>query len=234
MERKEIIKLENVSFGYSQEEFLKNVNISVYENDFLGVIGPNGGGKTTLLKLILGLLEPEKGSISVFGKTPKQSRESVGYLSQFKNIDFDFPITALEIVLLSRVGKKLFKRYTKQDREAAEKALKNLGIWHLRNNKLSELSGGEKQRVFVARALANEPKALLLDEPTSNLDMHIQEEFYETLKKLNKKIAIVIVDHDLETVSKYAKEIVCVNKCKTHTVKYHDANTIKLKEICCA
>jgi len=232
MERKEIIKLENVSFSYNQEEFLKNINISIYEGDFLGVIGPNGGGKTTLLKLILGLLKPETGRIRVFGRTPRKGRESIGYLSQFKNIDFDFPITALEIVLLNRVGKKLFKHYSRQDHEAAEKALKNLGIWHLKNKNLSELSGGEKQRVFVARALANEPKALLLDEPTSNLDMHIQEEFYEVLRKLNKKIAIVVVDHALETVSKHAKEIICINKCKTHTAKYHDANTIKLKEIC--
>jgi len=232
MERKEIIKLENVSFSYNQKEFLKNVNISIYEGDFLGVIGPNGGGKTTLLKLILGLLEPKTGRIRVFGKTPRVGRESIGYLSQFKNIDFDFPITAFEIVLLSRVNKKLFKRYTKQDREAAEKALKNLKIWHLRNKNLNELSGGEKQRVFVARALANEPKALLLDEPTSNLDMRIQEEFYDVLRKLNKKISIVIVDHNIETVSKYTKEIVCVNKCKTHAVKYHNSSTIKLGEVC--
>ncbi|MCK4650111.1 ABC transporter ATP-binding protein [Candidatus Pacearchaeota archaeon] len=231
MKRKEIIKLEDVSFSYTNEEFLKNINLSIYEDDFLGIIGPNGGGKTTLLKLILGLLNPKKGKISVFGDTPRVGREPIGYLSQFKDIDFDFPITALEIVMLSRVGKKLFKRYSKQDRQAAEKALKSLGIWNLRDKKLNELSGGEKQRVFVARALANDPKILLLDEPMLNLDIHIQEEFYEILKKLNKKIAIVIVDHNLEMLSKYAKEIVCVNKCDTHTIRYHDVGKIKMKEI---
>ncbi len=231
MARKEIIKLENVFFSYNNEEFLKNINLSIYEDDFLGIIGPNGGGKTSLLKLILGLLKPKKGKIQVFGKTPKEGRESIGYLSQFKNIDFDFPITAFEIVLLSRVGKKLFKRHSIQDKEAAEKAIKSLGIWHLKNKTLSELSGGEKQRVFVARALANEPKVLLLDEPLSNLDMHIQEEFYKILKQLNKKIAIVVVDHDLGMVSKYAKEIVCINKCKTHAIKCHDINRLKIKEL---
>ncbi len=168
----------------------------------------------------------------MFGKKSRQGRESIGYLSQFKNIDFDFPITAHEIVLLSRVGKKLFKHYSKEDRKMAEKALKSLGIWHLRNNKLSELSGGEKQRVFVARALANEPELLILDEPMSNLDIHIQEEFYKILKELNNRIAIVIVDHDLEMLSKYAKEIVCVNKCNTHTIRYHDADSVKLRGLC--
>ncbi|MCD6229498.1 MAG: ABC transporter ATP-binding protein [Candidatus Diapherotrites archaeon] len=232
MVREEIIRLENVSFSYGQKEFLKDINLSIYKDDFLGIIGPNGGGKTTLLKLVLGLLKPKKGKIRVFGKTPKEGRESIGYFSQFKDIDFDFPITAFEIVLLSRVGKKLFKRYTRQDKEAAEKALKDLGIWHLRDNKLSELSGGEKQRVFIARALANEPEVLLLDEPMSNLDMHIQEEFYGILRQLNKKISIVLVDHDLEMLSKHAKEIVCVNKCNTHTIRYHDIDELKMREIC--
>jgi zinc transport system ATP-binding protein len=232
MQRKKIINLENISFSYNKEEFLKNINLSIYEDDFLGIIGPNGGGKTTLLKLILGLLKPKRGNIFVFENTPKSSRESIGYLSQFKNIDFDFPITAFEIVMLSRVGKNLFKQYNKQDRKAAEKALRSLGIWNLKDKKLNELSGGEKQRVFVARALANNPKILLLDEPMSNLDIHIQEGFYKLLKELNKKIAIVIVDHDLEMVSKYAKEVVCINKCNTHTIRYHKADKIKMKGMC--
>ena len=221
MERKEIIKLDNISFSYNKDEFLKNINFSIYENDFVGIVGPNGGGKTTLLKLILGLLEPKKGKIYVFGKSPKNARYKIGYLSQFKNIDFDFPVTAEEIVLLSRIGNKVFKRYNREDKEIVEKVLAKLGISKLRDKKLNELSGGEKQRVFVARALVNHPKILLLDEPMSNLDMHIQEEFYNILKELNKKIAIVIVDHDFEMVSKFAKEIVCVNKCITHSTRYH-------------
>jgi len=178
------------------------------------------------------LLEPKRGKISVFGKSPKKARHEIGYLSQFKNIDFDFPVTAHEVVLLSRVGNKLIKKYSQADKEAVEKSMKEMGIWKLRDKKLNELSGGEKQRVFVARALANQPKVLLLDEPMSNLDIHIQEEFYKILKKLNKKIAIVIVDHDLEMVSKYAKEVVCVNKCNTHSVRYHRTDSLKMKEMC--
>ena len=232
MKRKEIIKLEKVTFSYGKKEFLKNITLPIYEDDFLGIIGPNGGGKTTLLKLILGLLEPKKGKISVFGRPPKEARKDIGYLSQFKNIDFDFPVTAHEIVLLSRVGDKLIKKYSKIDKEAVKKSMKELGIWSLRDKKLNELSGGEKQRVFVARALANEPRVLVLDEPMSNLDIHIQEEFYRILKELNKKIAIVIVDHDLEMVSKYAKEVVCVNKCNTHALRYHYADSLKMKEMC--
>lgn len=231
MQREEIIKLENVSFSYNQTEFLKRINFTIYADDFLGIIGPNGGGKTTLLKLMLGLLEPNQGKISIFGKSPKQARAKIGYLSQFKNIDFDFPITASEIVQLSHVDKHLFKYYNQEDKEATKKALKRLKIWNLKDKKLNELSGGEKQRVFVARALANNPKVLVLDEPMANLDMHIQEEFYEILKDLNQEIAIVIVDHDLDMVSKYAKEIVCVNRCSTHTIKYHNLNSAKLKKM---
>lgn len=232
MKRKEIIKIEKVTFSYGKNEFLKDVTLPIYDDDFLGIIGPNGGGKTTLLKLILGILEPKKGKVTVFGKSPKKSRDKIGYLSQFKDIDFDFPVTAYEIVLLSRVANKLIKRYSKKDRDAARKSMEELSIWDLRDKKLNELSGGEKQRVFVARALANDPKVLVLDEPMSNLDIHIQEDFYGILKKLNKKIAIVMVDHDLEMVSKYAKEVVCVNKCNTHALRYHDADSIKMKEMC--
>jgi zinc transport system ATP-binding protein len=232
MERKEIIKIEKVSFSYDKKEFLKDITLLIYEDDFLGIIGPNGGGKTTLLKLILGLLQPQKGKVTIFGKSPNEARKDIGYLSQFKNIDFDFPITAYEIVLLSRVGNKIMKRYSNTDKEAAKNAMKQLNIWTLKDKKLNELSGGEKQRVFVARALANEPKLLLLDEPMSNLDIHIQEEFYKILKELNKQIAVVIVDHDLEMVSKYAKEVVCINKCNTHALRYHDADSLKMKGMC--
>jgi len=229
--KKEIIKLENVSFSYDREDFLKNINFSIYENDFVGIVGPNGGGKTTLLKLMLGLLEPRQGKIWVYGKSPKEARHELGYLSQFKNIDFDFPITVYEIVLLSRIGKKVFKQFSREEKEATEASLAKLNIIQLKDKRLNELSGGEKQRVFVARALANQPKILILDEPMTNLDMHIQEEFYQILKNLNNKIAIVIVDHDLEMVSKYAKEIVCVNKCIASSTKYHKDALANAKKV---
>jgi zinc transport system ATP-binding protein len=232
MERKEILHLEKVAFSYTSEEFLKNVTFSIYEDDFVGIIGPNGGGKTTLLKLMLGLLEPQEGSIRIFGREPVKARTEMGYLSQFKNIDFDFPITVYEIVLLGRAGRKIFKHFSRKDKAAAQKALQQMALWELRDKKLNELSGGQKQRVFVSRALVNDPRILILDEPMSNLDMHIQEEFYNILKELNKKITIVIVDHDLEMLTRYTKEVVCVNKCKTHAIEYHETNSLKIKEIC--
>lgn len=231
MNRTELIKLENVTFSYDEKPFLQNVNLTIYNDDFLGVVGPNGGGKTTLLKLILGLLPPQRGKITVFGKTPQKGRSAIGYLSQFKNIDFEFPITTWEIVLQSRVGRNIFKQFSEADKTAADQALKSLDIWDLKNKNLHELSGGEKQRVFVARALANEPQILLLDEPMTNLDMHIQENFYRILQKLHRKIAIVIVDHDLDMLAKYAREIVCVNKCNTNAIRYHDAEEVKLMEM---
>ncbi|MGM5480617.1 MAG: metal ABC transporter ATP-binding protein [Nanobdellota archaeon] len=232
MKRKEIITIENLSFSYTNDEFLKDINLPIYEDDFLGIIGPNGGGKTTLLKLILGLLKPTKGQIRVFGKQPRKARKDIGYLSQFKNVDFDYPITVFEVVLMGLMGNNLIKKYSKTDKERAINALKRLGIVNYKDKNLNELSGGEKQRVFVARALVNKPKLLILDEPMSNLDIHIQEDFYSILQELNKEIAIVIVDHDFEMLAKYSKEIVCVNKCKTHTIRYHGANSDKMKGMC--
>jgi zinc transport system ATP-binding protein len=229
-DRLEIIKFENVSFSYDNKEFLKNINFSIYQDDFLGIVGPNGGGKTTILRLILGFLSPNEGKITILGKEPRKNRSLIGYLSQFKDIDFDFPITAIQVVYQSRV-KGLFKKFGEEDKIIVENALRKLRVWQLKDKKLNEMSGGEKQRVFLARAIACEPKVLVLDEPMSNLDFHIQEEFYNLLIELNKNIAIVVVDHDLEMLKKYAKEIVCVNKCSTHAIRYHEFNLDKLKEM---
>ncbi|MBN2122637.1 ABC transporter ATP-binding protein [Candidatus Micrarchaeota archaeon] len=231
MGAREIIGLKGVTFSYGKEELLRGVDLSVKEGEFIGIIGPNGGGKTTLLKLILGELEPDAGEIRVFGNAPKKGRRMLGYLSQFKDIDFDFPITVEEVVLLSRIGENLFKHYGSSDKEAAQKAMERMGISHLRGRKLNELSGGQKQRVFVARALAGNPKALVLDEPMANMDIHIQESFYRILKELNKDMPIVIVDHDLEMVSGYASRIICVNRCSAHTVKSHGIGKEKMREM---
>ena len=187
MERQEIVRIRDMSFSYDARPFLEGINLTIYADDFLGIIGPNGGGKTTLLKLILGILKPDAGTVEVFGRHPHAGRNYIGYLSQFIDIDFDFPITAREVVLLSRLGGRLVKRYSREDKQAADDALRQMQIWDLRSRKLNELSGGEKQRVFVARALANKPRLLLLDEPMSNIDIHVQETFYEILKDLPKK-----------------------------------------------
>jgi zinc transport system ATP-binding protein len=174
-----------------------------------------------LLKLILGLLRPRRGKISIFNLPPQKAREKIGYLSQFKDIDFDFPITAYQVVLLGRVNKNIFKHYTKEDRLATDKIFQKLNIEKLKNKKLNELSGGEKQMVFVARALVNNPRILFLDEPMANLDIHHQESFYQLLQKLNKEVTIIIIEHDLDMIKKYAKEVVCVDRCRRGAVKYH-------------
>lgn len=226
-----IVSLKDVSFSYDKHPLIRHVNLEVKENDFLGLIGPNGGGKTTIIKLILGLLEPDSGKIEVFGKTPKEGRAHIGYLSQFKNIDFEFPITVSEIVLQSRL-QSVFKRFDEEDRQHAKEALKDVDLWKKRRSCLCELSGGEKQRVFIARALASKPRLLIMDEPMSNVDIRIQENLYKLLDLLNEKMAILVVDHNLEMLSKYAKEIACINKCEEHGMKYHDLVRQKNTEAC--
>lgn len=231
-DRQEIIRIRDLSFSYDARPFLENIHLTIYADDFLGIIGPNGGGKTTLLKLILGILRPDSGTIEVFGGTPRGERKSIGYLSQFVDIDFDFPITAREVVLLSRLVGRLVGRYSQEDKQAAEDALRQMQIWDLRNRKLNELSGGEKQRVFVARALANRPRLLLLDEPMSNIDIHVQEAFYEILKELHRDIAIVVVDHNLDMLSRFVREVACINKCDSHGLRYHGIDSLEMKRIC--
>jgi zinc transport system ATP-binding protein len=231
-DRQEIIRIRDLSFSYDARPFLESIHLTIYADDFLGIIGPNGGGKTTLLKLILGILRPDSGTIEVFGGTPREERKGIGYLSQFVDIDFDFPITAREVVLLSRLAGRLVGRYSQEDKQAAEDALRQMQIWDLRNRKLNELSGGEKQRVFVARALANRPRLLLLDEPMSNIDIHVQEAFYEILKELHRDIAIVVVDHNLDMLSRFVREVACINKCDSHGLRYHGIDSLEMKRIC--
>jgi zinc transport system ATP-binding protein len=230
--RQEIVRVRDLSFSYDDRPFLDDIQLTIYADDFLGIIGPNGGGKTTLLKLILGVLRPDSGIIEVFGSSAREGRRHIGYLSQFVDIDFDFPITAHEVVLLSRLGGRLIGRYSREDKLAAESALRQMQIWELRDRKLNELSGGEKQRVFVARALANRPRLLLLDEPMSNIDIHVQEAFYEILKELQRDIAIVVVDHNLDMLSRFVKEVACINKCDSYGLRYHGIDSLEMKRMC--
>lgn len=216
-----LVSLKDVSFQYSKTPLLNHVSFSIAPHDFLGIVGPNGGGKTTLLKLIMGLHKPTAGSITLFGTTPEKGRYHVGYLAQTKDLDRDFPITVEEIVLLAFVD-GLFSYPTQAKKNKAHHALERLGITQLKQRKINELSGGEKQRVFMARAIANKPKLLLLDEPIANIDISMQKEFFTLLAELNRDMAIVVVDHNVELLSHYCKEIACVNKCHTNSVGYHD------------
>jgi len=205
--------MQHVYFSYGEEPVLEDVNITVEERDFLSIIGPNGGGKTTILKLILGLLEPNKGSIRVLGKSPKKARRFIGYLPQLFKFDFDFPLSVMDITLMGRLGKRgVGKRYTKKDRTIALNALQKVGMEECMNKHIGDLSGGQRQRVLIARALTTEPRILLLDEPVSSVDTAWQQSFYELLHELNKEIAIIMVTHDISVVSTYIDKIACVNK----------------------
>jgi zinc transport system ATP-binding protein len=208
-----VIKLKNIYFSYAGVSVLEGIHMIVKEKDFISMIGPNGGGKTTILKIILGLLEPDKGTVHVFGNSPKKARKCLGYLPQHVSFDFDFPISVQEVVLMGRLGKRgVGRKYTKTDISICIDALERVGMHLHRNSDIGKLSGGQRQRVFIARALATEPKILLLDEPVSSVDTQWQQSFYELLHELNKEITIVLVTHDISVVSTYIDKIVCINK----------------------
>ncbi len=208
-----VVDMQHVYFSYDDVPVLEDVNIQVQQRDFLALIGPNGGGKTTLLKLILGMLEPDRGVVRVFGKNPRQARRLLGYLPQVFTFDFDFPISIMEVVLMGRLGKRgIGRRYTKADKAVGLEALKKVGMEDFRNSEIGKLSGGQRQRVFIARALVTEPKLLLLDEPVASIDTQWQQSFYELLHELNKNISIVMVTHDISVVSTFIDKIACVNR----------------------
>ncbi len=228
MERDTLVTMEHVYFSYNGVVVLQDLNLEIQERDFLTIIGPNGGGKTTILKLILGLIGPQEGIIRVFGKPPKHARKYVGYLPQLFLFDFDFPITVMEVVLMGRLRmSRVGRPFSETDVQAASHALEKVGLLDLRDHQIGGLSGGQRQRVFIARALATEPRILLLDEPVASVDATWQQSFYELLHKLNKEIAIVMVTHDLSVVSTYIDKIACVNK----KLYYHGSKKEGMRKI---
>jgi zinc transport system ATP-binding protein len=208
-----IVEIKNVDFAYNGESVLRNVSLTINQNDFIAMIGPNGGGKTTLLKLMLGLLKPDKGDIRILGRSTQKSSSFIGYVPQDVHLNQTFPITAIDIVLMGKLDPK--KRWVKRsvsNRQEAMSALKRLEMAKHAEKKIGELSGGQRQRVFIARALVTQPKLLLLDEPTASIDTKGQADFYRLLKELNAEIAILVVSHDLLVVSRYVKSVACVNR----------------------
>lgn len=213
MTGKGLVKLEDVWVYYDDVPILEGVNLSIDEDDFLGIIGPNGGGKTTLLKVILGLVKPSRGEVTFLGGDPERNRKFMGYVAQYSMFDRDFPINVWDVVLMGRCGNAgLTKRFSDEDRKIALKALETVGMLDYKDRQIGRLSGGEQQRVFIARALVVEPKILLLDEPTAGIDMPMQTEFYELLAGLKQRIAIVLVSHDISAVSVYVDKIACLNR----------------------
>ena len=212
-----LVDCRGVTFSYGRSPVLEEVDFTVSRGESLCVIGPNGGGKSTLAKLVLGLLEPAKGSISVLGKSPREARTSIGYVPQAMRFDPQFPISALDIVLMGRLDRVRFGRFSKPCRGAAETALAEVGLSGYGKRPFSALSGGERQRVMVARALACEPEILLLDEPTANIDLTIEAQLIETLAALRHRMTILMIPHDLDLVSSIGDSVLCVN----HRVHRH-------------
>lgn len=207
-----VIEIHDVCFAYDSEEVLHNINLRVQAGVFAVVVGPNGGGKTTLLRLILGLLTPRFGSIAVFGRSPAAARRLVGYVPQALHVDAQFPATVLDVVLMGRVERHRFGPYRRADREAAQAALAHVGLDSYGGRSFSALSGGERQRVLIAQALASEPALLLLDEPGANLDPESRHRLYSLLRDLNHRLTIVLVSHNLKIVEAYASHVICVNR----------------------
>jgi len=207
------IHIDNISVYYGETAAIKNICLDVKQGEFLGIIGPNGGGKSTLLKAILGLIPITTGNIQIYGKTIGNNRTAVGYVPQFATMDRRFPISVMEVVLTGRLkqGLSLFMKYSNEDKDIANEQLKRVGIEHLAKRQISELSGGEFQRLLIARALTVHPKLLLLDEPTASVDVNSREQIYHLLRELNEEITIVLVTHDLLAISSEVKKLACLN-----------------------
>ncbi len=206
-----ILEMKDVSFRYGKRLVLDRVSFSVQSNDFYIIIGPNGGGKSTLAKLILGYHQPNSGSISLFGKPVKQGRIHVGYCPQYSAVDYRFPISTFDGVMMGRMCNKLFFRPSKEDQHATQEAMERVNVWDLRNRAIEDLSGGQLQRVFLARALVNSPKFLVLDEALSQVDVHAENHFFDVLSQISKHVAILMITHDLSAIARSATKIGCLN-----------------------
>lgn len=209
-----VIHLRDLSFAYPHTPpVLENINLSIEKGEFLGIVGPNGGGKTTLLKLMLGLLHPTQGTVLIKGFPPHQGREIIGYVPQFANFSRDYPISVMHAILLGRLGKTThFFGYRQTDYQIAEQAMQETYLTDLKHRPLSTLSGGQLQRVLIARALACEPEILILDEPTANIDMRVEEDIFDLLKELNQRLTVIVVSHDIGFISSYVSKVACLNK----------------------
>jgi zinc transport system ATP-binding protein len=223
MGKLEVIRLINIHVSYGQIPVLEDITLSVFQHDFLGIIGPNGGGKSTLLKVLLGLVKPDSGDVIVFSKSPRQVRSHIGYVSQHPSFDRDFPASVRDVILMGRyVRAGLFHHYSREDKTVVERTLARVGMQGYENQQIGHLSGGQQQRVFVARALVAEPELLLLDEPTASIDPTMQTEFYELLDELKKSLTIIMVSHDIGAVSVYVDKIACLNR----QLYYHGSKEI--------
>ena len=218
------VSIKELFFKYEKEFILEDINLEIKDKDFLTILGPNGGGKSTLLKLILGINPLTQGDIKIFGNKIADEISNIGYVPQNTNVNLNFPISVIEVVMMGQNNiKKRFFGYKKDEKIKALELLKKVDMQEYADSKISNLSGGQRQRVLIARALFANPKILLLDEPTSNIDVNGCEQIYQTLEKLNQDITIVVISHDISVVLKYATKAVYINKKLT----YHDLSKMK-------
>ena len=225
---KKAIEIKNLSFSYDNQVVLEDINLIVNQYDFLAIIGPNGGGKSTLLKLILGIKDIKKGRIEIFEKNHLENLVKVGYVPQNTNVNIDFPITVHEVVLMGHSQEKsntFFNfGYNKHQKQCAINSLEKVGMKEFASKRIGSLSGGQRQRVMIARALCSNPDILLLDEPTASIDVNGQKQIYELLKELNKNITVIVVSHDISVILGFASKVAHINK----KLSYHDIDSTKL------
>jgi zinc transport system ATP-binding protein len=228
MRGEEIVTLRDVCVAYRGVPALEGVDLSIRQRDFLGIIGPNGGGKTTLLKVILGLIAPWRGEVSVFGGSPRGAGKLIGYVPQYIPFDRAFPISVWDVVLMGRLARAARMRYFgDEDRVRTRRALETVEMLDLKERPIGALSEGQKQRVFIARALVTDPQLLLLDEPTASIDACMQEGIYHILERLRETMAIVLVTHDVGVLSAHVDTIACLNR----RLYYHETKEITLDDL---
>lgn len=211
-----VIQIDHVTFSFGSQPVLEDITFNIEPKDFIAFIGPNGAGKTTLVKLLMGFLEPDKGTIRVLGSNPKVARTHLGYVPQYTTFDLDYPLNVLDTVKINMINSgSLMPWFGKNEAKKAYELLEKMEIESLAHRKFSELSGGQKQRALIARALASEPEILILDEPTASIDITIEKNIYDLLKKLNENITIILVSHDISFISSYINKICCLNRFAT-------------------
>jgi zinc transport system ATP-binding protein len=219
-----VIAVRDLKFSYDKAPILENVHFTIEPGEFIGIFGPNGGGKTTLLKLLMGMLKPDHGDIELLGKEPQHTRGQIGYVPQILRFDKDFPISVLEVVLMGCLSKlHWWGGFPKGTKEVAFEALQKVGLADFAKASFGTLSGGQAQRALIARAIVNHPKILLLDEPTASVDPVAEQEIHQLLAELNRTMTIVMVTHDLQSIIDKAKRLLCVHRQVT---------TMQAKEVC--